>query len=198
MSRKCKIKHLVGQRFGMLEVLRYVRRTEYRDHVWECKCDCGNIVNRNQSNLLKTDKIHSCGCYNQQYLKAGNAESCRKAGIARAQKRNINGINVDMLDNSKNISTNTSGHKGISWSKSAHKWHVYVGYKSYRCNLGYVEHFDDAVNLRELACKHIEEGTFEDFFYELRGFRIEEKLQQIKKETKGERRLATDGQIQLR
>ena len=83
---------------------------------------------------------------------------------------------------SKNISTNTSGHKGISWSNSAHKWHVFVGYKSYRCNLAYVEDFDDAIKIRDAAVQAIKDGTFEDFFYDLRGFRIEEKLQQqIKK-----------------
>lgn len=175
---------LTDERFGMLKVIRYIGRTTYRDHVWECICDCGQVVNRNQSNLLKKDVMHSCGCYSKKNLIPGNTEICRKAGIARAEKRNVDGINIDMLDNSKNISTNTSGHKGVSWSKSAHKWHVFIGYKSYRCNLGYVEDFDDAVNLRKLAYEAIQNGTFEEFFYELRGFRIEDKLQQLKKKKK--------------
>lgn len=176
---------LVGKRFDMLEVIEFVERTSYSDNVWKCKCDCGKIINRNQKTLEDATHYHSCGCYSKKYLTAGNSERCSKAGKQRAKVRNIDGVNVDMLDNSKNISTNTSGHKGISWSKSAHKWHVFVGYKSYRCNLAYVEDFDDAIKLRDVAVQAIKDGTFEDFFYQLRGFRIEEKIQkQIKKKRK--------------
>lgn len=175
------MKNLVGQRFDMLEVVEFVRRTHNRHNIWRCKCDCGKIIDRYERTLKNTSRKHSCGCFSAQNLTPGNTERCRKAGKARAEIRNIDGINVDMLDNSKNISTNTSGHKGISWSTTAHKWHVFVGYKNYRCNLAYVEDFEDAVKIRDAAVQAIKDGTFEEYFYELRGFRIEEKLQRIKK-----------------
>ena len=179
---RTNMENLVGKRFDMLEVIEFVERTPHRQNIWKCKCDCGKIKNRYEQSLKDTSHYHSCGCYSKKYLIAGDSERCSKAGKQRAKVRNIDGINVDMLDNSKNISTNTSGHKGISWSNSAHKWHVFVGYKSYRCNLAYVEDFDDAIKIRDAAVQAIKDGTFEDFFYDLRGFRIEEKLQQqIKK-----------------
>lgn len=175
------MENLVGKRFDMLEVIEFVERTHHRQNIWRCKCDCGNVINRYEQSLKDKDHYHSCGCYSKKYLIAGDSERCRKAGKQRAKVRNVDGINVDMLDNSKNISTNTSGHKGISWSNSAHKWHVFIGYKNYRCNLAYVEDFDDAIKIRDTAVQSIKDGTFEDFFYQLRGFRIEEKLQKLEK-----------------
>lgn len=114
-------------------------------------------------------------------LKPSTPELCRKAGKARAAKRNIDGMNVDMTFRSGTIKTNTSGIQGVSWAKNMGRWHVYVGYKSYRCNLGYYDTLKDAKYIREMAEKSIKDNTFEDFFYDLRGFRIEDKLQKIYK-----------------
>lgn len=107
----------------------------------------------------------------------GDSARCRKAGKARAIKRNIDGMNLDMTFRCGTIKTNTSGVQGVSWAKNVGRWHVYVGYKSYRCNLGYYDDLNDAKRIRELAELSIKDNTFEDFFYELRGFRIEERLQ---------------------
>lgn len=107
----------------------------------------------------------------------GDKTLCTKAGKARAAKRNIDGMNLDMTFRPGTISTNTSTVQGVSWAKNMGKWHVYVGYKSYRCNLGYYNTLKDAKRIRELAELSIKDNTFEDFFYEVRGFRIEERLQ---------------------
>lgn len=80
------------------------------------------------------------------------------------------------------IKTNTSGIQGVSWSRTANRWHVYVGYQNYRANLGFYEDLEDAKKVRELAEEAIKDNRFEDFFYNLRGFRLEDKLQkQFKK-----------------
>lgn len=178
------MENLTGKKIDNLEIIRLIGKTPYGDYVYECSCKCGRTVTRNQRALLNNAHFHSCGCYSRQYLTPGDSKRCSIAGKQRAKVRNRNGINMDMLDNSKNISTNTSGHKGISWSKAAHKWHVFIGYKNYRCNLAFVEDFNDAVKLREKAYEAIENDTFEDFFYQLRGFRLEDRLQKIKKEKK--------------
>lgn len=184
MARSLKeFADLSGQRFGKLTVVEYAGKKK-RMRQWLCHCDCGKDKIVFEVTLRK-DALHSCGCERLKYLKPGDLELCSKAGKKRAEVRNKDGVNVDMLDNSKNIATNTSGHKGISWSSSARKWHVYIGYKSYRCNLGYFEDFTTAVKLREAAYQAIMDGTFEDFFYNIRGFRIEEKIaKQQKKKTK--------------
>lgn len=174
---------LTGRKFGMLTVLGFEER-KHRMRKWRCRCDCGKETVVYEVTLRKDDDLHSCGCERIKYLKPGDAERCAKAGRKRAEARNKDGVNVDMLDNSKNISTNTSGHKGISWSANTRKWHVYIGYKSFRCTLAYLEDFDTAVKLREAAYDAIMNGTFEDFFYNLRGFRIEERISKQQKKKK--------------
>ena len=93
----------------------------------------------------------------------------RKAGRARAQKRNKDGCNVDMLFREKTISTNTSGSQGVSWAENMKKWHCYIGYKNKRANLGYYEDKADAIRIRELGLQAIREGRFEQFYKDIRG-----------------------------
>ena len=56
-----KIKDLTGQRFGKLVALKPTdKRSSDRCVIWECQCDCGNIVYLS-SHVLKQGQI-SCGC----------------------------------------------------------------------------------------------------------------------------------------
>lgn len=167
----------INDKIDMLTIIERLPNDKYRNKIFKCRCDCGNIVIRN-GRTLKTSRFHSCGC--KRLVTDVMTAHCKIAGKASADKRVVNGINVEMLFNPNNISTNTSGYKGISWCKANNKWHVYVGYKSYRCNLGYYDNIHTASKIRETAIEHIKNDTFEDYFYELRGFRIEDKLQQIK------------------
>ena len=67
------------------------------------------------------------------------------------------------------ISTNTSGVQGVSWEKKLCRWHVYIGYKNYRANLGYYDDLEDAKKVRLLAEEAIKKDLFEDFYYQVRG-----------------------------
>lgn len=51
---------LTGQRFGRLTVIRDSGEKKNGFVVWECQCDCGNIVNIPTGNLGRSTK--SCGC----------------------------------------------------------------------------------------------------------------------------------------
>ena len=90
-------------------------------------------------------------------------------GKKSAEKRNKDGVNVDMLFREKPIKTNTSGVQGVSWADNVGKWHVYIGYKGKRANLGYYEDFDLAASIRKQGLNAIKKGSFEDFFEGLRG-----------------------------
>ena len=35
---------LTGERFGRLAVLRYSHSNKNKQRIWECQCDCGNII----------------------------------------------------------------------------------------------------------------------------------------------------------
>lgn len=67
-----RIKDLTGQRFGRLVVLRLLGTREcaggYWRAVYECKCDCGNIVDKIGSNLSR-GSVKSCGCLAREWCK---------------------------------------------------------------------------------------------------------------------------------
>lgn len=85
------ITNIIGQKFNRLTALRFVRI----DHgaVWEWRCECGNIVERNASNV-KRGRTKSCGCVMRnrcdtwKEVRERTAEIKRKKEAGRA-KRNI-------------------------------------------------------------------------------------------------------------
>lgn len=65
-----RIKDIVGERFGKLTVVRYLRtdvKPYGRTVIWECKCDCGNIVEVSTS-ALRSGNTKSCGCLKSENL----------------------------------------------------------------------------------------------------------------------------------
>lgn len=66
------IKDISGQRFGRLTAIAYTgRKTEPGGNsIWLFKCDCGNYVERPNSNVTCVSKVPSCGCYIRE--RAGN------------------------------------------------------------------------------------------------------------------------------
>lgn len=141
----------------------------HRIAFWNCLCKCGNSCTISEASLKDNNHHHSCGCYQKKLLTPGDATRASKAGKARAEKRNVDGVNVDMLFRKETISTNTSGVQGVSWDKNCHKWHCYLGYKNKRANLGYFEDKNDAIKIRQMGIEAIKEGTFEEFYKAIRG-----------------------------
>ena len=60
--------NLTGQKFGRLTVIKSTSERKNGCIVWECQCDCGNIV-KVSSHSLKTGNTKSCGCLNLQKAK---------------------------------------------------------------------------------------------------------------------------------
>lgn len=55
--------NLTGQRFGKLIAIKEVKddSISYDGVIWQCQCDCGNLVNVS-SHRLRSGKTQSCGC----------------------------------------------------------------------------------------------------------------------------------------
>lgn len=53
-------KKKVGQRFGKLTLIKDIGRTEKGLIIWECKCDCGNIVQRTTKSLRDSSSCKEC------------------------------------------------------------------------------------------------------------------------------------------
>lgn len=60
-----RIGDLTDQRFGNLVVKKLCGKDKYYDKIWECECDCGNIVHVKQGHL-RSGHTTSCGCNKNQ------------------------------------------------------------------------------------------------------------------------------------
>lgn len=62
---------LTNKRFGKLTAIKKTR-IKCRYWMWECKCDCGNILETRGSRLVE-GRVKSCGCYRKETI--GNMAS---------------------------------------------------------------------------------------------------------------------------
>lgn len=119
---------LSGQRFGHLTAvrflgLRHVRPNEQsRRRTWECKCDCGNLVERSATDLIYLEgSSQSCGCGvgNRVHSMTDSPEyQAWKSAKQRCENRN-------------NPQYKNYGERGITmcdeWSESFHAFMSHMG-----------------------------------------------------------------------
>lgn len=129
------LKDWVGKRFGMLTVLSYARK-EKGFHIWHCRCDCGREVDVRQSNL-QSGWTKSCGCQ-------------------RDPGRNLHykdGTCLELLRPDLMYRTNTSGVKGVYYSKTRGKWIAQIMFRNKCYYLGGFDTIEDAAEARREAEK---------------------------------------------
>lgn len=57
---------MIGKKFGMLTVIEKISERSQNGSIQQkCKCECGNECIRSTADLHRTDRMHSCGCYNK-------------------------------------------------------------------------------------------------------------------------------------
>lgn len=67
------IKDITGQKFGRLTAIKYVYSDKSRTAVWQCKCNCGNIVNV-KGTELRNGQVKSCGCLQKERARMSNTK----------------------------------------------------------------------------------------------------------------------------
>ncbi|MCI6867820.1 MAG: transcriptional regulator [Lachnospiraceae bacterium] len=159
-GRKPPLKAWIGKRFGKLTVLSYVRK-ENGFHIWHCKCDCGNFVDVRQSNL-QNGWTTSCGCQREP---AKNLHY-------------VDGTCVESLRSDVMYKTNTSGVRGVYYSKQRNKWIAQIMFKRKCYNLGGYDTLEEAAQVRKIA----EDKLFGDFLEWYRQEQEKKKVSNKKKE----------------
>src|SRR5947207_2422539 len=71
---------LAGQRFGRLVAVKDVGSSQQKHRVWECHCDCGNIVSVPTARL-RTGLTKSCGCLRKDTAAATGRSTNVKHGL---------------------------------------------------------------------------------------------------------------------
>lgn len=78
--------NLAGKKINRLLVLSETNKKIYPSttaRVWECKCDCGNIVSVVQCHLINGN-IKSCGCYKRDIISQRNTRN-RKSKLQKGE-----------------------------------------------------------------------------------------------------------------
>lgn len=72
-AKELSTNDLIGQRFNSLSVIKRAGTDKNRNALWECLCDCGNII-VTSGKLLRSNHKLSCGCdsrsQGEQYVEA--------------------------------------------------------------------------------------------------------------------------------
>lgn len=137
---------LVGKRFGRLVA---VRLTEKRDSkgsvIWECVCDCGNMVEVSADGLVHGNYV-SCGCRKQEIKESVNDTLTF-----------VDGTCIEWLRSRKHRCDNTSGFRGV-YHASNGKWRVSIGFKGKRYQCGQFNSFEEAKTARLRVEQEIHDG----------------------------------------
>ncbi|MCD8364433.1 MAG: transcriptional regulator [Clostridiales bacterium] len=140
------ISDLTGQKFGRLTPLYPTEKRDSKNSVyWNCRCDCGNIVEVTQSNLVY-GTYRSCGCLRREHQ--SNLSSNLHV---------IDGTCIEFLDKEKPRSDNTSGTNGVCRMKN-NRYRVDIGFKGKRMYVGTFDQYEDAVRARKEAEEKIHKG----------------------------------------
>lgn len=75
---------MIGSKYGLLTPLRVVGRDKFKLLIYECQCDCGNIVNV-KSRYLTDGKTKSCGCLRSKSFHHSN-DATYKSWISAKQR----------------------------------------------------------------------------------------------------------------
>lgn len=128
--------NLCGKRFGRLIALEATSKRYSESVVWRCICDCGKEIECTSENLIR-GKVRSCGCLQVEQ---------RKKNMEKAIHF-VDGTCVEKIACQKTISSNTSGHRGVSKRKNG-TWRACLNFQGKRYDLGTHQTFEEAVQAR--------------------------------------------------
>lgn len=138
---------LKGKRFGKLLVLRETNnRADGGSIVWQCKCDCGNIVEISSKRLVNGLAI-SCGCYQKER---------QKYSMEKLHNRQFKeNTNIDLITKQKANANSQSGVRGVHWCSSKNKWIASLSFQKKTYQKAF-KNKEDAIKYR----KELEEKYF--------------------------------------
>lgn len=124
------IKDIKGKKFNKLTVVNFAGKDKNHRGLWNCICDCGNVI-ISQSKPLLNGKKKSCGC---AYKDAAARKKLPSHRIKILKKWSAM---ISRCENIKNVSYLHYGGRGI---KVCIEWKVASIFIDWAYNNGYEEH----------------------------------------------------------
>ena len=123
---------MTGERYGRLVAVSFAGKSNSRQSLWLCKCDCGNTTIATRSNLVQ-GKIVSCGCKRNEFISTLN----KTHGMSHKTRLYRIWLNMkNRCENKRGQDYANYGGRGIrvceSWDKDYmefHNWALSHGYR---------------------------------------------------------------------
>jgi len=139
---------ITGLKFGKLTAIKEngFDKSPSRKHIrWDCKCDCGNILNV-RLNALRTGGVKSCGCLMVGNIKHGMKHTKEYETWSRIKARCYNTNNPDYF---------LYGGRGITvcsqWLESFENFYNDMGERPLNCNS--IDRIDNNGNYEPSNCR---------------------------------------------
>lgn len=125
---------LSNRRFGRLVATKFIKRSSGGQSIWECVCDCGNVI-QTSAGYLKSGHTTSCGCYCKERTK----EALTKHGKTGSRLHNIWFCIKSRCYNDNNDAYHNYGGRGIKmcdeWKDNFSAFYDWAISNGYRENL---------------------------------------------------------------
>lgn len=145
---------IIGQKFGMLTVTRYLsseKHKGYVNHYYECRCECGNTSIRRRAFLTNetTKYPKNCGCFTKTIWPTIASRSYPKHGLSTSRLYNIYRSMKKRCTLPSCDSYYQYGGRGISICE---EWldtkYGFINFSNWAFSNGYIEQ-DDTVEHRD-------------------------------------------------
>lgn len=94
---------ITGEKYNRLTVIRKTNEKSNNSYLWECKCDCGNVVKVKKWNI-ESGNTKSCGCLkNESITRIGKSNSSDLTGKVFGRLAVIKKDHVKKYKNNSNI-----------------------------------------------------------------------------------------------
>ena len=124
-----KLKNLIGIKFDRLTVISEKGRSKEGYVLWECKCECGNIVDVKSTNLIKKD-TKSYGCLQKEHANRLGQNNATH-GLSHVPEYGIWNQMIQRCTNPNQHKHNDYGARGIAvcdrWLNSFENFYADMG-----------------------------------------------------------------------
>lgn len=143
------VKDIRGERYGRLVVVRYLGRKN-KQSIWECKCDCGEIISVTSSHL-RQGNTKSCGCFKKEVgLSGGSLRKSASIELGVVHKHPLYNIWRSMKARCYKPYSSRYSHYGGRGIKVCERWLGDCGFEHFIEDMGCrpsTRHTIDRINL---------------------------------------------------
>ena len=153
ISKNDRGKDLSGHVFGNYQVIGDTgKRTKQNGKIYLVKrLDNGEYEEIQSINLVRGLATGYRRSEDGRQKSKNSMNELNKNREAYLKKRGYQDGTTTWAKNIKTPTTNTSGHKGVSWDKRRKKWRAYIFYKGKQIHLGVFQNIEEAIEARKAA-----------------------------------------------